>query len=81
MELACELAARGLPEDGAHDAGEMREHPLWRTARQWRLLLQIDSDPDLGVSWGDGGRLYFWIREGRARAGDFSKVRLTMQGY
>jgi uncharacterized protein YwqG len=28
----------------------------------WRLLLQIDSDPDyFGTYWGDCGRLFFWI--------------------
>jgi uncharacterized protein YwqG len=27
----------------------------------WDFLLQIDSDQDVGVMWGDMGRVYFWI--------------------
>jgi len=35
-----------------------------REARQWRLLFQVDRDAEtLGVSWGDAGLLYWWIRE------------------
>lgn len=48
---------------------------------EWRLLLQLDSDERMGTNWGDGGTLYFWIREQDARAGDFSRVWVTMQCY
>jgi hypothetical protein len=34
-----------------------------RTAEEWRLLLQLDSDPRLGWYWGDPGRVYFCNRE------------------
>lgn len=45
----------------------------------WRLLLQLDTDDDAGMMWGDVGSLYFWIREQDARAGDFSRVWTILQ--
>ena len=32
-------------------------------AKDWRLLLQIDSNEENNYMWGDSGRLYFWIRK------------------
>ncbi len=45
----------------------------------WRLLLQLDSDDDLGWKWGDGGRLYFVIPESRLRMGELAATWLEMQ--
>jgi len=47
----------------------------------WRLLLQLDTDDDAGMMWGDTGRLYFWIREQDARARDFSKAWMLLQCF
>lgn len=48
-------------------------------AADWRLLLQLDTDDEAGMMWGDVGTLYFWIREQDARAGDFSKTWTILQ--
>ena len=42
---------------------------------------QLDTDAGLKTRWGDGGRLYYWIREADARAGDFSKIQMVGQDY
>ena len=56
-----------------------RAKELRNGAADWRLLLQIDTDDDLGVMWGDGGILYAWIREEDARAGRFDRTWVVLQ--
>jgi uncharacterized protein YwqG len=64
MELACQLASQGIDvSDGTADA-DSRADELAPDAADWRLLLQLSTDDDVGFYWGDGlGRLYLWIRE------------------
>lgn len=70
MEDECEQAMRGL-------AGQEGGNPT--SPADWRLLLQLDTDDDAAMAWVDGGRLYFWIREADARAGDFSRTWTILQ--
>jgi uncharacterized protein YwqG len=77
MALECEALHRGAPpayEEAAPD-------DLVRASRQWRLLVQIDSDPGLGMTWADGGRVYIFVRTPDAKKGDFSKIVTLTQTY
>ena len=48
-------------------------------AKEWRLLLQVDSLDKLGFMWGDSGRIYYWIRKQDLLSKDFTKVWLIRQ--
>jgi uncharacterized protein YwqG len=80
MELECQRASnsvylgKGPPRNAKVNEGKPK-------AADWRLLLQLDTDPDAEMMWGDTGRLYFWIREQDARAGDFSRTWTILQCY
>jgi uncharacterized protein YwqG len=75
MELDAQLVANGVDLTGADRYFDPRITDLEPGAADWRLLFQLSSDTDLGVSLGDYGRLYVWIREDDLRAGRFHGVR------
>jgi len=78
MAVACELMRRGLPP--AQEGTEITPAIL-RASKAWRLLLQVDSDPALKMNWGGGGRLYLFVRERDAKAGDFSRTITLSQSH
>lgn len=47
--------------------------------KNWRCLLQIDTDERAGLIWGDMGTLFFGIKTEDWKRGDFSKVEAGMQ--
>jgi len=79
MELECQLTSNGISTGTAAGYQDPRVAELKAGARDWKLLLQLESDDDIGWMWGDVGTLYFWVREQDARAGDFSRVRMVFQ--
>ncbi|MCS7300047.1 MAG: YwqG family protein [Fimbriimonadales bacterium] len=48
-------------------------------AQELVLLLQLDSDDDADMMWGDVGTLYFWIHQDDLAARRFDRVWLIMQ--
>jgi len=50
-------------EDRLLDRGssDPRAAKLEPDAVEWRLVLQIDSEDDAGMMWGDVGRIYYWM--------------------
>ncbi|HMJ92847.1 MAG TPA: YwqG family protein [Allosphingosinicella sp.] len=79
MELECQLASNGVYCGDASGYGSDAARELAPGASEWRLLLQLDSDDDSGMMWGDLGTLYFWVRQQDARSGDFSNVWMVLQ--
>lgn len=79
MELECQLVSHGLYCGDATGYEHARAEELEPGAAHWKLLLQFDSDDDLGVMWGDYGMLYFWVEADAARAGRFENVWVVLQ--
>jgi hypothetical protein len=50
-------------------------------ASEWQLLLQIDSDIEVGMEWGDVGRLYVCARKEDLAARRFDRCWTVMQCY
>ncbi|MBP6745978.1 DUF1963 domain-containing protein [bacterium] len=81
MELECELVTNGLycgDSTGYHDP---RAKKLEKSSDTWNLLLQIDSDDEAEMMWGDAGRLYFWIRAEDLANRQFSNCWMISQCY
>lgn len=81
MELECQLASNGLYCGNSTGYDDPRAKALSEGAAEWRLLMQVDSDEDVGMMWGDGGCLYFWIREQDLALQNFENVWVVLQCY
>ena len=81
MEEECELVSNGIYLGDVKGYKSPEAVALRQKPRDWRLLLQLDSDDDAGMMWGDAGRLYVWIRGSDLEARDFSKVWMFLQCY
>ena len=83
MEEECQLASNGyyLGNGRPSEDSDPRFAELMTGVDDWELLLQIDSDDDVGMMWGDVGMLYFWVKRDEARRRDFSNAWMILQCY
>ena len=81
MELECELVTNGLYCGDPSGYNDPRAKELEPNAKNWRLLLQIDSNEENEMMWGDSGRLYFWIRKDDLINKNFDKSWFSLQCY
>jgi len=47
--------------------------------RPWQVLLQIDSDPEMDIMWGDTGTIYLGLKTTNLAHADPSQARLVLQ--
>jgi uncharacterized protein YwqG len=73
MRMEVQVASHGLMGDNPQAAA------LRPGAMSWRLLFQVDSDPNAGMRWGSSGMLYYWIEEEALRAQRFADAWVVLQ--
>lgn len=76
MRMECQLAANGVADPGAAPDQVAKLTP---GANDWILLLQVDSDPEVGMRWANAGMLYFWIRRDDLANRQFDHVWVVLQ--
>jgi uncharacterized protein YwqG len=81
MELECQLVSNGIYVGDARGYKDPRAARLREGIDDWQLLLQIDSDDDAQMAWGDGGMIYFWIRKQDLENRAFDKAWLILQSF
>lgn len=79
MELECELVTNGLYCGDPTGYNDPKAKELEPNAINWRLLLQIDSNEENEMMWGDCGRLYFWIKKEDLLNKNFEKSWFSLQ--
>lgn len=79
MEEACALASSGMYTENGAPCHDPRGENLQDAAKDWQLLLQIDSNQEAGMMWGDMGMLYFWIRKQDLKKRAFDRCWMMLQ--
>jgi hypothetical protein len=73
-----EIAGLSLRKAGATSI-DYSDPAIYEDARGWQLLVQVDTDDDADMMWGDVGKLYFMIRPEDLQARRFDQVSFTWQ--
>jgi len=63
MSLECELVSNGIDCGTSEGYEEGRKRGLESGASNWQFLLEIGTDGNSKMMWGDAGSLYFWIKK------------------
>ena len=79
MDLECQLVSNGLYCGDATGYNSKAAKTLKAGRADWLLLLQLDTDDDAGMMWGDAGMLYFWIKKDDLAAGRFENCWMILQ--
>ncbi len=80
-QLDCQFVSNGLELlSTGRPIDQERAKELEPGAADWKLLLQLDSDEDVGMKWKGSGLLTFWIREQDLSNCDFGNVWVSHSG-
>lgn len=79
MELESQLASNGIYVGDSKGYESKKAKAIEDGAKDWKLLLQLDSDDDLDLMWGDCGMLYFWVQQEKSKKNQFENCWLILQ--
>lgn len=79
LEIKAQLVSHGIYCGDPEGYEEGHTRGLDAGAVDWRLLLQVSSDDQAAMMWGDMGRLYFMIHKDDLRDLRFDKVWTILQ--
>jgi uncharacterized protein YwqG len=79
MQLDCQLVSNGISVGAPDWHASPRRDALEAGASEWKLLLQVDTDENAGMQWGDLGSLYYWIKRSSLESRSFEDVWLFLQ--
>lgn len=81
MELECELVTHGIYCGNPSGYQDPKRKELEKNVNQWHLLLQIDTNDEIDMIWGDCGRIYLWITDENLEKRNFEDSWLILQCY
>ena len=79
MQLECQLASNGIYVGDGKGSRHPRAAELAPGAADWLLLLQLDTDDEIGWMWGDTGTIYYWIRRQDLLTARFDQAWMIFQ--
>ncbi|WP_035432670.1 YwqG family protein [Bacillus sp. UNC322MFChir4.1] len=78
MAEECHLVTQGFYLGNAYPSNKEGKR-LSGSSRDWMLLLQIDTNDESQMYWGDTGLLYFWIKKEDLLQKNFENTWLILQ--
>lgn len=79
IQRECQLAANGINVGSPQGYRDPRVPSLLQGMKDWKLLLQVDSEDAARMMWGDVGRVYFCIRSEHLAQSKFDRVWPVLQ--
>lgn len=78
-DLFTQVSTHGEPVHRMGGYPNQVQYNKLESADDWLLLLQIDSQDETGMMWGDMGRLYFMVKQSDLESSSFDNISMNWQ--
>lgn len=79
MEEECALVTAGINCGGPEGYNSPQAEQIMAEPNEWVQLLEIGTDEEAGMMWGDMGTLFLWIKRSDLERKDFENTWLILQ--